>query len=738
MMLKNVFSTSPLKIARKKVHTPTLLQMEAVECGAASLGIILGYYRRFVPLPELRQTCGVSRDGSKASNVLKAARRYGLEAKGLSLDIEALRALKPPSIVFWNFNHFVVVEGFDRHYAYLNDPGTGRRRVTFEEFDQSFTGVTLVFEPSSEFKSGGHQSSIWVDLLTRLKHSQSTIIFCLMIGFLLTLTRTGAATFSQIFIDDIVLKDQQDWLRPLLFAMGLTAILQGVLSFLQSHYLSRLSTKLSMIFSGQFLWHILRLPSSFYAQRYAGEVSSRADLNTSVAGTLSGPLATTLIDGVMIFLYALLMFTYDKPLTIMVIVFASANFAALAYLSRARTDTYTQLSQEYGKTTGVAISSIQSIETIKASGLENDAFTQFAGAYAKSNNADQKMGLQNQLLSMLPAILNGIASTAIIMAGGLRVMQGEMSLGMLIAYQSLAQSFLSPVTRLVDFGGTLQTLKADLNRLDDILQNPVDPDTEREEILDLAKDNAASPVYRLDGYLQLNNVTFGYNPLIPPLIENFNLNVKPGARVALIGGSGSGKSTIAKLICGLYTPDNGEILLDQKRRDQVPRLLLANSIAMVEQDIFLFAGTVRDNLTLWDTSVPDQDLMMACKDAVIHDVIQALPNGYSSELIEGGMNLSGGQRQRLEIARALVCNPSILVLDEATSALDSESEFKIEQNLRRRGCTCIVVAHRLSTIRDCDEIIVMNQGKVAQRGTYDELRQQVGLFAHLIQTEAGA
>jgi ATP-binding cassette, subfamily C, bacterial len=737
-MLKKLLSASPLKIGRKRVYTPTLLQMEAVECGAAALGIILGYYRRFVPLPELRQACGVSRDGSKASNVLKAARLYGLDAKGFTLDVEALRTLKPPYIIFWNFNHFLVVEGIERHYVYLNDPGTGRRRVTFEEFDQSFTGVTLVFERGSEFKAGGHRSSIWIDLFTRLRQSQDTILFCLIIGFLLTLTRTGAATFSQIFIDDIILKGQQDWLRPLLLTMGVTAILQGVMFFLQTNYLASLSTKLSVLFSGQFLWHILRLPSSFYSQRYAGEVSSRADLNASVAGTLSGPLATTLIDGVMIFLYALLMFTYDKLLTIMVIVFAAANFAALAYLSRTRVDTYTQLSQEYGKTTGVAISSIQSIETLKASGLENDAFTQFSGAYAKSNNAEQKMGMQNQLLSTLPAILNGIASTAIIMAGGLRVMQGEISLGMLIAYQSLAQSFLSPVTRLVDFGGTLQTLKADLNRLDDILQNPVDPETEREEVLNFSRDNTASPIYRLEGYLHLNNITFGYNPLIPPLIENFNLNVKPGARIALIGGSGSGKSTIAKLICGLYPPIKGEILLDQKRRDQLPRLLLANSIAMVEQDIFLFTGTVRDNLTLWDASVPDQDLIMACKDALIHDVIQALPNGYNSELIEGGMNLSGGQRQRLEIARALVWNPSILVLDEATSALDSESEFKIEQNLRRRGCTCIVVAHRLSTIRDCDEIIVMDQGKVAQRGTYDELRQQAGLFAHLLQTESGA
>jgi ATP-binding cassette, subfamily C, bacterial len=738
MLLENVLATSRLKFASKRVRTPTLLQMEAVECGAASLGIILGYYRRFVPLTELRQACGVSRDGSKASSVLKAARHYGLAAKGFTLDIEALRAIKPPYIIFWNFNHFLVVEGLDRHYVSLNDPAIGRRRVTLEDFDQSFTGVTLVFEPEPDFKIGGYRPSVWIALLTRLKHSKGVIAFCLMIGFLFTLTRTGAATFSQIFIDDIVLKGQQDWLKPLLLAMGVTALIQSILSWLQSSYLSSLSTKLSTTFSGQFLWHILRLPSNFYAQRYAGEVSSRADLNASVAETLSGPLATTIIDGVMIFLYALLMFAYDGLLTVMAITFAVTNFAALAYLSSARIDTYMQLSQENGKSTGVAISSIQSIETIKASGLENDAFTKFVGTYTKSNNAAQQMALQNQLLSTLPVILTGIASTTIIIAGGFRVMQGEMSLGMLLAYQSLAQNFLSPVNRLVNFGGTLQTLQADLIRLDDILQNSVDPETEREEDVDSSKGKiAVDPVYRLDGYLQFNNVTFGYDALTAPLIENFNLSLNPGERVALIGGSGSGKSTVAKLICGLHSPMQGEILLDGQRRDRIPRLLLANSIAMVEQDIFLFAGTVRDNLTLWDSTISDRDLIAACKDAEIHDVIQGLPNGYQSKLIEGGANLSGGQRQRLEIARALVLNPSILVLDEATSALDAESEFTIEQNLRRRGCTCVVVAHRLSSIRDCDEIIVMHQGKVEQRGTYDELRQQHGLFNHLIQSEAG-
>lgn len=716
----------------KSVRTPTLLQMEAVECGAAALGIILGYYGRIVPLPELRRECGVSRDGSKASNVVKAARNYGMEAKGFRQTLTDLKALPPPYIVFWNFNHFLVVEGISGQQVDLNDPAMGRRSVSLPEFDQSYTGVVLVIQPGPDFQPGGHKRSLPLALFSRLRHSQATLLFCLLAGLLLTLPRLALPAFSQVFIDEILVQSQQDWLRPLLLGMVFTALLQGALARLRLIYLRQLMIKLSVAMAGRFVWHTLRLPIGFYAQRFAGEISSRIQINDRVADVLSGKLATTVIDAVMMVFYVLIMIQYDGLLTGIAVSFAGLNFVALQWLSRSRVDANLRLAQEQGKVAGVAIGGIQVIETVKASGLEADLFTRFAGYYAKALNAEQKLGLQTQALTVLPTLLTALATAAILLVGGLRVMESTLTIGMLVAYQQLTQNFLQPVNSLINFGGTLQELEADLDRLDDVLQNPVevadsDPTTTAE--------SHSLRSFQLQGYLELRQLSFGYSRLEAPLIENFELRVKPGQRVALVGASGSGKSTIAKLICGLYQPWSGEVCFDGRRRQELSAAIIAHSLALVEQEIFQFAGTIRDNLTLWDITVSSADLVRACQDAAIHDLIQSLPGGYDAELIEGGMNLSGGQRQRLEIARALVRNPSLLVLDEATSALDAETELIIDRNLRQRGCTCIVVAHRLSTIRDCDEIIVLERGKVVQRGTHDELWLAGGAYTRLIRSE---
>ncbi|WP_245246115.1 NHLP family bacteriocin export ABC transporter peptidase/permease/ATPase subunit [Nostoc sp. ATCC 53789] len=722
--------------------------MEAVECGAAALGIILSYYGRIVPLAKLREECGVSRDGSKAFNILKAAKNYGLNAKGLKLSLEKVTATRLPYIAFWNFNHFLVVEGYSKKRVYINDPASGRRTVSWEEFDRAYTGVVLTMEPGADFQKGGKKNHIISALTTRLQNSRVTILFCLLAGLLLTLPRLAVPAFAQVFIDEILIQDRQDWLRPLLLGMLLTTILRAFLARLRLTYLRRLMVKLSVSTSGLFLWHILRLPIGFYDQRFAGEISSRVQLNDRVAEVLSGPLATTLIDAVMMVFYLLIMIQYDQLLSAIAVGFALINILALLFLSQTRVDTNMRLAQEYGKVGGVTISGIQTIETIKASGLESDLFARFAGYYAKALNAQQELGLQTQILTTLPTILTALTTASILLVGGLQVMKGNLSIGMLVAYQSLTLSFLEPVNSLVNFGSTLQDLEADLNRLDDVLQNPVDLEVEggkgaeeqrsRGELItsiphaQCPMPNAPCPMWQLQGHIELRNITFGYSRVEPPLIENFSLTVQPGQRIALVGGSGSGKSTIAKLICGLYQPWAGEICFDGVERSQIKRSVLANSLAMVEQDIFLFAGTVRDNITLWDSTVPEADLVQACQDAAIHDAIASMPAKYDFELIEGGMNISGGQRQRLEIARALVRNPTILVLDEATSALDVETELIINHNLRQRGCLCIVVAHRLSTIRDCHKIIVLDQGKIVQSGTHEELWQQGGTYVRLL------
>ncbi len=744
----------------KRCRTPTLLQMEVVECGAAALGIILGYYNRIVPLTELRQACGVSRDGVSALNILKAARNYRLTAKSFKTNLTGLLQLKSPYIVFWNFNHFLVVEGFDKQRVYLNDPATGRRTVSLEEFSGAYTGVVLVLEPNPEFQPGGRKPSTILALWSRLRGSLGALLYCVLAGFLLVIPGLAIPAFSQVFVDNILIERRYEWLRPLILGMIFTAGLSGFLTLLQLQFLRQMKIKLSVGMKSRYLWHILRLPVSFYDQRYAGEISSRMQLNESIADMLSGELATTVIAAASIFLYVIVMLQYDVVLTLIAIAFVIINLAALQWVRGRRTDANIKLIQEQGKVRGVEISGLQSMETLKASGLESDFFSRWGGHYAKAINTQQELEETNQTIGVLPSFLSAIASMLLLAVGGLRVMDGALSIGMLIAFLGMMQRFFAPVNNLISLGSELQEMEGNLNRLDDVLRNPIDGQLrergrgaggqggrggrgagEENSFLSLLSPSSSSspsspyPLPKLQGYVELRNVTFGYSQIAPPLIENFNLSLKPGQRVALVGGSGSGKSTVAKLLCGLYEPWQGEILFDGKPREQISRQVLANSISVVEQEILLFAGSVRDNLTLWDTTIPDTHLVRACQDAALHDVILSLPGGYHADLLEGATNLSGGQRQRLEIARALVNNPSILIMDEATSALDAETEKNVNRNLRLRGCTCIIVAHRLSTIRDCDEIIVLHRGKIVQRGSHEQLRQVEGPYLQLIRSE---
>ncbi|MEL6457532.1 MAG: NHLP family bacteriocin export ABC transporter peptidase/permease/ATPase subunit [Cyanobacteria bacterium J06621_15] len=719
----------PKPTRKQRVKTPTVLQMEAVECGAAALGIVLSYYGKIVPLAEIRKECGVSRDGSKASSVLKAAKKYGLDAKGYQKEIRYLQGVPLPYIVFWNFNHFLVVEGWNKEKVYLNDPATGPRTVSTEEFNESYTGIVLRMEPGPNFFKSGRKPNILSSLWKRLEKTVDVLLYCVIAGFLLTIIGVIIPLFTQIFIDRIIAAGQRDLLIPLLLSMVVFALLQGSLTLLRLRYLRRMRIKLAVSMSSHFLWHLLRLPVSFYAQRYAGEVSDRSNLNDQVADVLSGQVATTAIDAVMIIFYALFMLQYDAILTVIVVTFAILNVVTLQFVSRKRVDANQKLIQHYGKAAGVSIAALSSIETLKASGLESDVFARWSGYYAKATNSQQELGIMNQIFSVMPVLLSALSTLLLLIIGSWRIINGDLTVGALVAFQGLMFSFQEPVTNLLSFGSTLQELEGNLIRLDDVLQNPTavseNPESKIDELFVAPK---------LQGQVELRNVTFGFSHLEPPLIENFNLVIKPGQRVALVGVSGSGKSTIAKLISGLYQPWSGEILFDGKPKQQISQKILTNSVAMVEQDILMFRGSIRDNLTLWDSTIPDKNMFKACEDAAIEDVVLSLPGGLDAELIEGATNLSGGQRQRLEIARALVNNPSILLMDEATSALDSETERIINRNLRLRGCTCIIVAHRLSTIRDCDEIIILERGEVVQRGTHKQMSQVDGAYSELIRT----
>jgi len=712
----------------KKVRSPTVLQMEALECGAACLAIVLAHLGRWVPLEELRLACGVSRDGSKASNMLKAARRYGLAVKGLKTEPAGLRHLKPPMILHWNFNHFLVLDGFRKGRVHLNDPASGPRTVSEEELDQSFTGVVLTFEPGPNFQRGGDPPRLLPALGKRLSGSTMALVFVLLAGLALVVPGLVNPVFSKVFIDQVLLRNHHEWLGPLLFGMGITAAMVGALTWLQQAYLLRLETKMALAASGRFLWHVLRLPVEFFTQRFAGDISNRVLANDRVAQLLSRDLATNVLGAVMIAFFATLMLRYDALLTLIGIVMVSLNVAALRFVSRKRVDGNRALLQEQGKLHGTAIGGLQIIETLKATAGESDLFSRWAGYQAKVVNIRQDMERYTQLLDAVPPLLAAVNTALILGIGSLRVMNGVMTLGGLVAFQALMASFVAPVNRLVTLGGKLQMVEGDMNRLDDVLRYPPEAGIES------GPGELPSPesAVKLSGHLELREVSFGYSRLSPPLIEGLSLTLKPAARVALVGGSGSGKSTIAKLITGLYEPWSGEILFDGRPRSEVPRSVMTNSLASVDQSVFLFEGSVRDNLTLWDTTVPLPEVVAAARDAAIHEDIAARPDGYDSPVEEGGANFSGGQRQRLEIARALVGRPSILVLDEATSALDPTTEEIIDENLRRRGSTCVIVAHRLSTIRDADEIIVLEEGKVVQRGTHDELKDVEGPYAELI------
>ncbi len=711
-----------------RVKTPTVLQMEAVECGAAALAIVLAYHGRFVSLEELRVACGVSRDGTKATNILKAGRHYGMIAKGFSKQPEALRTMPLPVIAFWQFNHFVVVEGFSEELVYLNDPAVGPRTVSHKEFEEGFTGVVLVMEPGPNFEPGGERHGFLGALWDRLRGSESGLAYIVTASLGLALVGLVMPIFVKFFVDSILVSQLNDWLVPLLIGMAVTAAVRSGLSWLQQLHLIQLSTKLAVKSSYVFMRHVLRLPMEFFTQRYGGEVGSRVEINDRLANLLSEQLASNAMNLLAACFYVLMMLCFDVVLTLVGLVIAVLNFVALKYVSRKRKDVNARLLQERGKMVGTAMAGLQAIETLKATGSESDFFARWSGAQAKVLTSTQEMDLYSRGLAAVPSLLTTMSSIAILGVGALRIMDGQMTIGTLVAFQSLMMSFMMPINGLVMLGSLLQQTEGDLNRLDDVMSYDIDPNLADDD----ARGPSIKPPAKLTGKVELKDISFGYSRLEKPLVKNFNLVVQPGSRVALVGPSGSGKSTLARVISGLYPHWSGEIFLDGQPRSEYSRDTITNSVAMVDQDFFLYEGTIREALTMWDSTISKEHVTLAAMDACIHDDIAARAGGYESEVEEGGRNFSRGQRQRLEIARALVINPSIVVLDEATSALDAVTEQIIDANLRRRGCTCIIVAHRLSTIRDSDEIIVLDRGRVVQRGTHDDLAEQKGLYRNLI------
>ena len=715
---------------KKREKTPVVLQMEAAECGAASLGIILGYYKKYMSLEQLRELCGVSRNGSNAANVMAAAETLGMKAEGFSYEPEELKKLIPPFIIHWDFNHFVVFEGMDEKtgQVFLNDPAVGHRSVPWAEFEESFTGVTLVLRPGENFVRDGEPESVWRTLLSGILKDRHALGFILGVGLCLSLVNLGVPLISQTFLDDVLTYAHRGWLFDVLLALFISLVLTLTLNFLRLWCLLRWQGKMTIDDSSSFLSYVLKLPVSFFQTRYSGEIASRVQFHESIADFVTGRLAVAVLDFAIAVFYLFLLVLYNIKLTIIGVIFTAINifvtWASYQWLQEQRM----KLLQEQGNLYGISVAGIASIETLKANGNEDDFFVKWSDANAKYLTMAQRQEYYSQFINFVPAALGGVNGAIIMAEGGFSIMDGLMSVGIFVAFQSLMQNFQAPVERITAMSQDIQQTSSQMMKINDVYRYPLDP----EKTLTAETMKALPP--KLSGRLELKQVNFGYSRTLPKLIKKLNLKLEPGRRVAIVGRSGSGKSTLAKLVSGLYQPWSGQILFDGVPSTDIPREIFAQSVAVVEQEIFLLEGTVAENIALFNPNVPRHDIIQAAKDAMIHEDIALMRGGYDAMLEEGGYNLSGGQRQRMEIARALAANPSLLILDEATSALDPVTEQEIMKNIRRRGCACFIVAHRLSTIRDCDEIIVLEKGRVVQRGTHETLMEEDGYYRKLIQS----
>ena len=715
----------------KVVTVPVILQMEALECGAASLAMVMAYYKKWVPLSEVRQECGVSRDGSNAFNVMEAAKRYGMECHAKAYKLESLMTKATfPAIVFWNRNHFLVVDGFKGKYAYLNDPARGRVRLPIEEFAKSYSNICLLCTPGKDFVADGKPKSILDFLRMGLAGNKRLVALVMLTGALAAVGGVLIPVFSKVFTDKILPGISDSWFNGFILLFVAVMLFQLFSTMINQLLVLRARGKIAVRANTKFMQHLFRMPMQFFAQRSSGDLSNRQAANDTVATTLITQLAPTVINLAMLVLYLFVMVQYNLLLTGVAVASVVINLVLARYISKKRTEISAAQMRDNAKLNSTTISGINMVGTIKAAGAENGYFERWSGYQASVIRASTQFASLNRFLGTLPALLQELTNVGVLVLGLWLIMEGQFTAGLLLAFQSFMGAFMSPVNSLINAGESLQEMRSSLERINDVMEYPEDeifgPEPSDEELADVQK---------LSGNIEMRNITFGYSKLAPPLIKDFSLTLTPGKSVAFVGGSGSGKSTLAKLLSGLYQPWEGEILYDGETMSHIPKSVFRGSIAMVDQDVVLFSDTIENNIKMWDTSIEDYDMVLAAKDAEIHRDILQRKGGYEGVLKEGGKDLSGGQRQRLEIARVLAVDPSVMILDEATSALDARTEYDVSRFIKERGITCIIVAHRLSTIRDCDEIVVLDQGVVVQRGTHEELMQQEGLYKTLITVE---
>ena len=707
----------------KKVRP--VLQMEATECGAASLAMILGYYGKTVTLEELRRECGVSRNGVNAKSIVRAARFHGLQTRALRVNLEGVKKLKMPAVLHWNMDHFLVLCGFSRKGAVLADPAYGMKTVSMEEFSGSFTGIAIELTPSENFQKdrGGKRAKDYVRNCTRAFLPD---VFFFLILEMCALTGSIAVLFlNSVFIDKILIggnvQNAVIILRVLLCAGLITAAAMA----LNEKIRCRISRQLNVSINSGFIQHLLRLPIEFFAQRSEGDLANRQSAGMQMGSAICRMLTPLPGYVLQIAVYLILTAVFDIYIALIGVLCAGVNIAAMILSSRRYEEKMRSYSRDMGALQGNVSRTVDIIETVKSCGAEDAVFERLMAAGTQAVNTRNEIDKTGVYTETLFSFLNAFGSGAVLIAGVFKILSGTMTVGILIAAQALVAAMLVPVGNAVSAGMEMQTLKSETTRTNDVMHYDEDDKFLAEG------QKQEKPV---DGDIELRDVSFGYGPLDPPMISGFHLTVRKGGSVAITGGSGSGKSTVAKIIAGLYREDGGTVTFHGTPREEIDHYYFYSKIAVVSQNIRLFEGTVMDNITMWDDSISYDDVVTAAKAACIHDVIIGRRGGYREPVTENGRNFSGGQRQRIEIARALVKKPSVLIMDEATSALDTDTEEQIMNNISRLGITRIIVAHRLSTIRDSDEILVMESGKILERGTHEELMTKNGAYCALVRS----
>ncbi|MBO4452744.1 MAG: NHLP family bacteriocin export ABC transporter peptidase/permease/ATPase subunit [Clostridia bacterium] len=723
-------------VTKGRVKVPVIMQMEALECGAACLCMIMAYYNKWVPLEQVRRDCGVSRDGSKAGNILKAARNYGFTAKGYRYEPETLRENgKFPCIIHWEFNHFVVCNGFKGNKVYLNDPAKGDYSVSLETFDEGFTGVCLMFEPDEGFEPSGKPKSIAGFAKKRMKGAGAAFAFVVITTVITSLIGILSAGFSRVFLDELLSGKEPGWFIPFLILFSVVIFINLAAAWIQAIYALRLDGKMAVVGNSTYMWKVLRMPMDFFSQRMAGDIQQRKESNATIAGQIVNTLAPIALNTLMMIFYLVVMLRYSWILTLVGLVSVFAQIFISRYISKKRVNITRVMMRDSGKLASATVSGVEMIETIKSSGAENGFFEKWSGYQASVNTQSVRFLKINQYLGLIPGVISEVMSITVLILGVWLTMRGEFTVGMVFAFQGFLAAFIAPAAALITSGQQMQEMRSSMERIEDVMEYPDDPVFASQEQASAESEANGEGFDKLSGNLEIKNVTFGYSKLAPPLIEDFSLELKQGQRVAFVGSSGCGKSTLSKLISGLYTPWSGEILFDGKPISKIDRSVFTGSVAVVDQDITLFEDTIANNIKMWDNSIEDFEVIMAARDAQIHEDIMQREGGYQYRITEGGKDFSGGQRQRMEIARVLAQDPTIIIMDEATSALDARTEYEVVKSIKDRGISCIVIAHRLSTIRDCDEIIVLDHGKVVERGTHDQLIALDGAYKALVTSE---